>query len=234
MRVAIDLNKATVVSTCNDASSSAAEPTCNDTPSSNVSTNTTPSSPYQTAVSSSLNTYFSKLRGISNAPPRMPLGEALFSGLLTFIGMVILTSIHYSSQEARDIGILFNIGSFGATAVLVYAAPAAPFAQPRNVIVGHFVSAVIGVACRVIISDTNAPGAVFSAAALSVALSVSAMAAAGITHPPGGATALIAVVGGRTIGWFYVLNVTIAATILVVVALIGNNLNPKRRYPTYW
>ena len=213
--------------------------TCGDTLSTVSTAAAAPITPLLLSVPLRVRSFFSKLRGVSHAPPRMPLGEALYSGLLTFIGMVFLTSIHYSSQGARDLGILFNLGSFGATAVLVYAAPAAPLAQPRNVIFGHFLSAIIGVACRVVISDTNAnaPGAVFSAAALAVALSVTVMAAAGITHPPGGATALIAVVGGSEVnaqGWWFILNAVAGATILVIVALIGNNLHPKRTYPIYW
>jgi CBS-domain-containing membrane protein len=62
------------------------------------------------------------------------------------------------------------------------------------------------------------------------------MAAGGVTHPPGGATALIAVVGGdgvRALGWWYVLNVMVGAVVLVAVALLNNTLQ-QRRYPRYW
>lgn len=57
-------------------------------------------------------------------------------------------------------------------------------------------------------------------------------------HPPGGATALIAVIGSSKIhhlGYLYVLiPVAAGALIMLTVALLVNNLAPTRRYPEYW
>lgn len=179
----------------------------------------------------------SKLRGSTHAPPSMPLREAVISGLLTLLGMGILVGVQYSTPGARATCLFFSMGSFGATAVLVFAAPAAPLSQPRNVVVGHALCAIIGVACRIIIADSNVPGTLPAASALAVALGVTAMAVLGVTHPPGGATALIAVVGGPDVaamGWWFVLNAIAGASVLVGVSLLGNNLAPSRRYPLYW
>lgn len=96
------------------------------------------------------------------------------------------------------------IGSFGATAVLVYGAPDAEFSRFRNVIGGHVLSAAIGVVAA---STLGADSAI--AAGVAVALAVVAMAFTRTTHPPGGATALIAVTGGERIldmGYSYVVS----------------------------
>ena len=84
------------------------------------------------------------------------------------------------------------IGSFGATAVLLYGAPAVPFSQPRNVVGGHTISAAIG--------SATAMGLPPSAAApIAVSTSLMAMMVTKTVHPPAGGTALIAVVGGSHI-----------------------------------
>ena len=127
---------------------------------------------------------------------------------------------------------LFLIGSFGATAVLVYGAPKAPFSQPRNVIGGHCVSALVGVSVFLLLGDQ-----VIFACPLAVSLAIVAMQITGTVHPPGGATALIAVIGGSTVhqlGYWYVLcPVGLGASIMIVVAILVNNLSgdPARKYP---
>jgi len=169
-------------------------------------------------------------------PPRGTCLDAAASGALTLLGMGVLAGLHYTAG-VRALGLELLVGSFAATAVLVFAAPDSPLAQPRNVLVGHALSAVLGVAVRIVVADSARAGSEPAAAALSVALSVWAMAAFGVTHPPGGATALIAVVGGdgvRALGWWFVLDVLLGAIILVVVAMVGNNVLPQRGYPRYW
>ena len=127
---------------------------------------------------------------------------------------------------------LFLIGSFGATAVLVYGAPKAPFSQPRNVIGGHCISALVGVSVFLLLGDQG-----MFACPLAVSLAIVAMQFTGTVHPPGGATALIAVIGGSTVqqlGYWYVLcPVGLGASIMVGVAIVVNNLSgdPARKYP---
>jgi len=94
--------------------------------------------------------------------------------------------------RAEDLSLL--IGSFGASAVLVYGAIKSPLAQPRNLIGGHVISGLVGVACWQVFGAT-----LWVAAALAVSLAIVAMLATKTLHPPGGATALIAVIGGAKI-----------------------------------
>ncbi len=111
--------------------------------------------------------------------------------------------------------------------------PAGPFAQPRSVIGGHVLSALVGVA-----AFKAMPELVWLAAPLAVALAMTLMHACRAFHPPGGATALIAVIGGRSIhdlGFFYaIMPVAAGAAILVLVALVVNNIPRQRQYPQYW
>ncbi|MCE3296991.1 MAG: hypothetical protein K0R65_2705 [Crocinitomicaceae bacterium] len=126
---------------------------------------------------------------------------------------------------------LFLIGSFGASSVLVYGAINSPLAQPRNLIGGHVICALTGVTVHKFI-----PGEPWLTAALAVSLSIVLMQITKTLHPPGGATALIANIGSAKItglGYLYVLSPVLSgALILLIVALIFNNLTPHRAYPT--
>jgi len=122
------------------------------------------------------------------------------------------------------------IGSFGASSVLIYGAINSPLAQPRNLIGGHIVSAIIGVTVHKLI-----PNEIWLSSALAVALSIVFMQITKTLHPPGGATALIANIGSekiKALGYIYVLSpVLTGVLILFLVALIFNNITPNRRYP---
>ncbi|WP_420871187.1 HPP family protein [Leptospira bandrabouensis] len=119
------------------------------------------------------------------------------------------------------------IGSFGATAVLLFAVPEAPLSQPRNLIGGHLISATIAV-ILVAIFGTN-----FFTIGFSVGLSIFVMYLTHTLHPPGGATALIGVIGGVGID-FIIFPVLIGVLILLVNALVVNNFVHHRKYPVVW
>lgn len=154
--------------------------------------------------------------------------EQFWAFLGAFIGIFIiafLQSLHLTQLENT-----FLIGSFGATAVLLYGAIESPLAQPRNLIGGHLISAIIGVSVAKICPDV-----LYLTAPLAVALSIIAMQWTKTMHPPGGATALIAVSGGPTItdlGYIYVVTPVLSGVlILLAVALIFNNITRDRQYP---
>src|SRR5471030_191501 len=85
------------------------------------------------------------------------------------------------------------VAPMGASAVLLFAVPASPLAQPWSIIGGNLVSATIGVTCAQVVADPTL------AAALAVALSIAGMFALRCVHPPSGAVALTAVLGGPVI-----------------------------------
>jgi CBS-domain-containing membrane protein len=127
---------------------------------------------------------------------------------------------------------VFLIGSFGASAVLVYAAANSPLAQPRNVVGGHLLGALVGVTTARLI---GAPELLWLGAALAVSCSIVAMIVTKTLHPPGGATALLAVIGSeriRDMGYAYVLFPVLAGVLILVgIALVVNNIPPRRCYP---
>lgn len=154
--------------------------------------------------------------------------EHLFTFLGAFFGIGIIGYLNSKHFVANDN--LFLIGSFGASSVLIYGAINSPLAQPRNLIGGHLVCALIGVTIHKLV-----PNEVWLSSALAVSLSIVLMQITKTLHPPGGATALIANIGSekiKALGYMYVLSpVLTGVLILFAVALIFNNLTPNRSYP---
>ena len=130
-------------------------------------------------------------------------------------------------------GGVLAVASMGATAVLLFAAPHGALSQPWPVLGGNLVSAVIGVTCARWLGHDP-----MVAASLAVALSIAAMYTLRCLHPPGGATALYAVLGGETVhalGYGYVLSpVLLNVVVLLAVAVVFNYPFAWRRYPQCW
>lgn len=176
--------------------------------------------------------YFRKWLGTrSIAPPRIGGDEIFWSWVGGVAGIGTLAWIGKYCFDAYNLHLL--IGSFGASAVLVFGAPRSPLAQPRNLIGGHALSALIGVIFWQLLHDTP-----MLAQALAVASAIAVMHLSRTLHPPGGATALIATLGSAEIqklGYWYVLwPATVGPLVLLLVALLINNLPLSRRYPVGW
>ncbi len=176
----------------------------------------------------SLNRQFRVYRYVMYRETLVDFKEHFWSFIGAFVGIGLIAlfqSIHLPRLEN-----IFLIGSFGASAVLVYGAIQSPLAQPRNLIGGHVVSAFIGVTIGKLLPDV-----IWLTAPLAVAMSIVGMQVTRSLHPPGGATALIAVNGSAKIselGYVYVIApVFTGALILLLVALVFNNITKKRHYP---
>ena len=145
----------------------------------------------------------------------------------TLIG-IFLTGIASRLILGPDAGLPMLIGPMGASAVLMFALPSSPLAQPWSVLGGNVVSALVGVACARWIGDPAL------AAALAVAGAIGAMFALRCLHPPGGAIALTAVLGGPAIqaaGFGFAFSpVALNSLLLLAVALVFNNAT-RHRYP---
>ena len=178
-----------------------------------------------------LKDYFGKMRGTTKSPPAVGLSEIIWSWTGAFLGIAIVAYINFNILAGTDLVML--IGSFGASAVLIYGAVRSPLAQPRNLLGGHVLSALTGVACYQLLNEH-----MWLASSVSVATAIAVMHATKTLHPPGGATALIAVTGSEEIhrlGFLYaVIPVGLGAVIMLAVALLVNNLNKNRRYPEFW
>jgi CBS-domain-containing membrane protein len=153
--------------------------------------------------------------------------EKLISGLGGSISILITIWLTYSIEQSLHSQLLF-VASMGATAVLLFANPHGPLSQPWNVIGGHVVSAFTGVSAFFLVDDPMIAGA------LAVGLAITAMYYLNCLHPPGGATALVAVLGGASsFGFLYILfPIALGATLMVLVAIAFNYPFPWRRYPS--
>lgn len=155
--------------------------------------------------------------------------EHFWAFIGSFVGIGIIAYLQSHLLSANDN--LFLIGSFGASSVLVYGVIQSPLAQPRNLVGGHVISALLGVTVARVLPDI-----IWITAPLAVSLSIVAMQITRTLHPPGGATALIAVIGSgkvKDLGYAFVLSPVLSGClILLVTALLFNNMTPDRKYPT--
>lgn len=155
--------------------------------------------------------------------------EKFWSFIGAFIGIGIIAFVQ--SHTFNQFENIFLIGSFGASSVLIYGNIQSPLAQPRNLVGGHLVSGLVGVTVFKIFPDIY-----WITAPLAVAFSIVLMQYTKTLHPPGGATALIAIIGTekiKSLGYFYVISPVLSGVlILLLVALIFNNITHKRLYPS--
>jgi hypothetical protein len=144
---------------------------------------------------------WSGVKGQENMYQRPTWLYMLLAFIGSFLGIFSVAAIQYyafnnpySSLHIKG-QLTMLIGSFGASAVLIYGEVRSPLAQPRNFIGGHFVSSLVGIIIRLILSYTGKAEFWLTpfACALAVASAITFMHLTRTTHPPGGATALIAV-----------------------------------------
>ena len=119
------------------------------------------------------------------------------------------------------------IAPFGASAVLLNGSPSSPLAQPKNLFVGQMAAAAIGVTCFVLFGET------WYSIAIAVTATILFMMFTGTTHPPAGATAIIAIVSHAD--YFFLLTpVLLGIGILFVSGFLANLISPARTYPANW
>jgi CBS-domain-containing membrane protein len=152
--------------------------------------------------------FFAKLKGDGAALPPQPSFKsaalAWVGGFLAIASVALLTN---------QFAVMLVLGSFGASCVLVFGFPDVPFAQPRNVIVGHFLSSLIGLAFL------TAFGPHWWSVAPAVGTAIAVMMLTRTVHPR----------------WSFLLFPTlVGALVVIAVALIYNNATREARYPKYW
>ncbi|MDP2057378.1 MAG: HPP family protein [Thiobacillus sp.] len=147
------------------------------------------------------------------------------------LGMLAVWWISYLLLGSQ--GAVLLATSMGSTAVMLFAAPHGPMSQPWSLIGGHLVSALTGVACVQWLGSDH-----ILTAPLAVGLAIAAMYSLRCLHPPGGATALGAVLGGETVhalGYGYVVSpILLNSLVILAVAVAFNYPFAWRRYPQCW
>lgn len=168
-----------------------------------------------------LRSYLSKLHGSSTYQPRFPLRQILFSYIGSFFGIAALAYISVQTKYP------LIAAPFGAAAVLVFAVPESPFAQPRNVIVGNFIGGIFGLVMVHLFG--SGPWVI----ALAVATTIKVMQLTKTLHPPGGAVALVGVMSHAE--WDFLITPVLAGSVVLVLCTFAfNNLVPGRSYPKHW
>ncbi len=165
--------------------------------------------------------FFSKMQGGAQSPPRASLRLIVIS----WVGGVLATGIVAYLASMTHLALI--LGSFGASCVLLFGFPDSPFSQPRNVIAGHFLASLVGLLFLTTL------GAVWWSIALAVGTAIAVMQLTRTVHPPAGSNPVIVMLTAPS--WEFLLTPTLlGAIILVVVAILFNNLIKERRYPSYW
>ena len=166
--------------------------------------------------------YFQKFKGQSaQLPPSPPLSQISFIWVGAFIAASVICFLAYYTKQP------LVLGSFGASIFVLFILSDTPFAQPRNVIGGHFVSTLVGLVFLHFVSPD------WWSMALSLATALSLMQILKVPHPPAGSNPFIVFLVGAD--WeFLFIPTLIGAILLVVVALFYNNLSKDRSYPKYW
>ena len=161
-------------------------------------------------------------------------GEKLISAVGAFFGILaVYWGVRWCFPDGfmHTAGTLIMVTSMGASAVLLFAVPQGALSQPWAVIGGHMLSAFVGVTCHQLFPyETWTP-------ALAVGLAVGVMHYARCIHPPGGATALAAVIGGAEIYqldyWYLVFPILINVVSIISMAIVFNACFSWRRYPAH-
>jgi len=123
---------------------------------------------------------------------------------------------------------LFLAGSFGSSMVLLFGYPESPFAQPKNVFFGHFITSLLGVLILQFF-----PVDQFLQIAIAVGLGIFAMILLGVTHPPAGGNPIVIILGAAS--YDFLLNPIIFGSIIIIIyAIILNRFILKKNYPNKW
>jgi len=166
--------------------------------------------------------FLDKLKGDgAPLPPRPTFRSAALAwvgGFLAIASVALLTD---------HLAVALVLGSFGASCVLVFGFPDVPFAQPRNVVAGHFLSSLVGLAFF------SAFGPHWWSMAPAVGTAIAAMMLTRTAHPPAGSNPVIVYLAQPD--WNFLLFPTLAgALVIVAVALVYNNATRDAAYPRYW
>ncbi|MCB5187906.1 HPP family protein [Methylobacillus caricis] len=163
-----------------------------------------------------------KLKGDGADLPVRPGNQAI---ALAWLGGFLAIAVVAILSDAFATTLV--LGSFGASCVLVFGYPDLPFAQPRNVVLGHVLSSLIGLLFLSIF------GFHWWSLALAVATAIALMMYTRTTHPPAGSNPVIVFL--ILPGWNFLIFPTLFGSLLIVlVALIYNNISRKAKYPKYW
>ena len=146
--------------------------------------------------------------------------KALIAGFFSAITIGVLTVITYKTVFG-----LFIAGSFGSSMVLLFGFPESPFAQPKNVFFGHFITALVGV-----LFVNFIPLPIYVSIAGAVGIGIFFMIILDVVHPPAGGNPIMVIIGSAS--FEYLINPVIFGCILILlIAILVNKFLLKKNYP---
>ncbi|AIQ11407.1 membrane protein [Paenibacillus durus] len=154
-----------------------------------------------------------------------PLSVSFKTALIGFIGGFV--AIGLLALLTGLTSAVWLMAPFGASCVLAFGVWDAPLSQPRNIVGGHLISTAVGLLLFHIFGNG------FWVLALGVGLAIALMHVTRTTHPPAGANPIVVIMAGSP--WSFLINpVLIGSLIIVIIALLINNLDEHRQYPKFW
>ena len=156
---------------------------------------------------------------------KAPAAPSLHFSLLSLIGAAL--AIGATGWLSQVSGALWLMAPFGASCVLAFGMPDSPLAQPRNIIGGHVIATLVGLAVLYTLGDS------WWSAALAVGLALAAMQQTRTLHAPAGANPLVVIASHAPLS-FVVTPVLAGSLVIVAVAWCLNNARQANSYPKYW
>jgi CBS-domain-containing membrane protein len=169
-----------------------------------------------------MTSFIDKFKGAGEKlPPRPPYHVIAIAAAGACLALALAAVL------SSSLSVTLVLGSFGATCLLLFGYPDIPFAQPRNVIAGHFLSSFVGLAFLALF------GPHWWTMALATGLAIALMIYTRTVHPPAGANPVIVYLSQPD--WSFLFFPTLfGAVILTAISLVYNNATRENRYPRYW
>lgn len=165
-----------------------------------------------------------RLSGGGALPPKANLIQKVKGFMGGTAGILVLSLL------ADYSGIPWLMAPFGATCVLLFAVPTSPLAQPRNIVLGHFISAAVGLVALFMFGDS------YIVMAIAVGTAIMLMQHCRAIHPPAGANPIvIALAGSANIDWMFLITPVLSGSLaLVCIGALLNNSGKNQAWPLYW
>ena len=157
----------------------------------------------------------------------------LLGGIGAGITIGILAYITFQSVLAGTNYGLWLAASFGSSVVVVFGYPENEFAQPKNVLLGHLLCALVGIIFVTLFNITQDRSIFFIAIGLAVGISVMLMMAFKVTHPPAGGNTIVVMLTQDSFQ-FLIFPIMVGAITIIIGGLIYNRLILKKNYPLKW
>lgn len=165
--------------------------------------------------------FLSKMKGQAENPLKVNVKDVMATSIGAFITLLLLISLTtYTSTH-------WLIAPFGASCLLAFGVWSSPFAQPRNIIFGHLLTSLVGLIMVQLFGNEQ------WAIALAVGLAIALMMLTKTTHPPAAGNPIIIILGNYSWGFLFS-PILLGTIVIVIMALIVNNLQKDRVYPIYW